>query len=225
MHDGKHSPASDRTRVRRLADRGCYDPAVIRAILDEGLVCHVAFVEGAQPCVIPMGYARDGDRLLLHGSRSSRLMQRLAAGVPVCVTVTLLDGLVFARAALHHSMNYRSAVIFGIPRPIEDRAGKEAALRAVVEHVYPGTWDYARPPDEAELDGTAVVELPIGEASAKTRTGPPKGDDEDIPRGTWSGEIPLRLEAAAPIPRPAQAPELIPPPMILGYRRGRRNEA
>ncbi len=162
-----------RTTVRQRPDRGSYDRAVIDAILDEGLVCHVGFSVAGAPCVVPMNYARVGDRLVLHGARAGRLLSALAAGAPVCVAVTLLDGLVLARSAFRHSLNYRSVVVFGAATEVADRAEKRAALKAILEHVVPGRSRQVRPPSDGELDATTVVALPLAEASAKLRRGPP----------------------------------------------------
>ncbi len=187
------------TTLQRRPDRGSHDRTLIHAILDEGLVCHVGFSEGSQPFVIPTGYARDGDRIYLHGAHASRMMTTLARGVPCCVTVTLLDGLVLARAAKRHSMNYRSVVIFGSAHAIESRDEKRRALERIVEHVVPGRYAQVRAPSDAELDATRVVELSITEASAKTRTGPPVDSENDSQIQCWAGVIPLRLRKDAPV--------------------------
>src|SRR3989454_10930142 len=162
---------SERTRVRRLPARACYERATIDAILDEGLVCHVGFVHEGQPFVLPTTYARVGDALFVHGSAASRMLRGLGDGIPVCITVTLLDGLVLARSAFHHSMNYRSVVILGVATEVTDSAERLGALEAIVEHVAPGRWAEARPPSERELRATIVLRLPIVEASAKMRSG------------------------------------------------------
>jgi uncharacterized protein len=180
-----------KTQVRRMPDRGVFDRQAIYHILDEGLVCHAGFQMDGQPFVIPTGYARDGDRLLLHGSSASRMMRTLAAGEPVCVTVTLLDGLVLAKSAFHHSMNYRSVVVLGQAKPVLDEAAKWNALRAFTEHMVPGRWADVRQPNAQEMKATLVVELPIEEASAKVRTGPPKDDEEDLALPVWAGVVPL----------------------------------
>jgi len=187
-----------RSRVRRHPERGAYDRTTIDAILDEALFCHVAFAVDGQPFVIPTIHARVGDVLYLHGSPASRLLERLAAPVDVCVCATLLDGLVLARCVYNHSMNYRSAVVFGRARPVEERAEKLAALEAVSEHVVPGRWADARDPSEKELAGTRVLALEIDEASAKVRTGPPGDFDADVGLPIWAGVIPLRLVAGEP---------------------------
>jgi hypothetical protein len=186
------------TQVRRVPQRGVYDPAAIAAILDEGIVCHVGFVDEGLPVVIPTGYVRDGARMLLHGSRASRMMRHLASGAPVCVAVTLLDGIVLARSAFNHSMNYRSVVVQGAATPIPD-AEAGAVLLAYMERLLPGRWDAVRQPNAKELAGTLVVELPLTAASAKVRTGPPMDDAEDLAFPAWAGVVPLRTVVDAPI--------------------------
>jgi uncharacterized protein len=193
-------PRTPRTTHRRLASRGSHDRDLIHAILDEGLVCHVGFAVDGQPYVLPTTYARMGDRLVMHGSLSNRTFRALASGAPTCVTVSLLDGLVLARSALHHSMNYRSVVVLGAAQAVEGREAKRAALEAIVEHVVPGRSRQARPPTDEEVDGTLVVEVPIVEASAKVRTGPPMDDAADLTLDCWAGVIPLHLAAGEPVP-------------------------
>src|SRR4030088_792822 len=172
-------PQTPRTTLKRLPQRGNHDREVINQILDEGFVCHVGFAVDGRPFVIPTGYARVGDSLVIHGSQASRMLRTLEQGIDVCVTVTLIDGLVLARSAFHHSMNYRSVVIFGRATLVEDREEKLAALYACSEHLIPGRWKDVRAPNEAELQQTTVLSLPIDEASAKVRTGPPLDDEED----------------------------------------------
>jgi len=191
-----------RTTVRRIAPRGAYDRTTIHSILDEGLVGHVGFVVDGQPTVIPMVYVRVGERVCLHGSRASRLMRVLAGGAEACITVTLLDGLVLARSAFHHSMNYRSAMVFGTGEAIEDPAEKMHVLEALSEHVAPGRWADIRGPNDVEMKQTAVVGVTIREASAKIRTGPPKDDEEDYALPVWAGVLPLRQVAGTPVPDP-----------------------
>ena len=210
---------TERTQLKRLPARGSYEREAVYRILDEGLVCHVGFVANGSPFVIPTGYGRDGDTLYVHGSAASRMLRTLAGGVRVCVTVTLLDGLVLARSAFHHSMNYRSVVVFGTASVVEDAAEKVAALRAITEHIAPGRWAEAREPDEGELRKTLVLKLPLTEASAKVRTGPPIDDEPDYELPVWAGEIPLTLTAGAPVPDPRLAPDLEPPPHVLHYSR------
>jgi nitroimidazol reductase NimA-like FMN-containing flavoprotein (pyridoxamine 5'-phosphate oxidase superfamily) len=216
------SGPSPRTTVRRLPERARYDRASVYAILDEGLVCHVGFVdEGGQPFVIPTAYARLGERLVIHGSAASRMVKVLAGGAPACATVTLLDGLVLARSSFHHSMNYRSVVVVGTATEVSDPAEKRRALDAIVEHVAPGRVASVRPPTEKELRATRVVALPLDEASAKVRTGPPKDDEDDYALPVWAGELPLRLEPFEPAADPRLAPGIAPPPHVTGWRRGR----
>jgi nitroimidazol reductase NimA-like FMN-containing flavoprotein (pyridoxamine 5'-phosphate oxidase superfamily) len=191
---------TDRTRVQRRAERGVYDPEQIHSILDEGYICHVGFVEGGQPYVIPTAYGRAGDRIYLHGSVVSRMMASLAEGIPVCVTVTLVDGLVLARSAFHHSINYRSVVVLGRARPVTDPAEKLAALRCITNHIVPGRWEEVREPDQQELAATQVLALPLDEASAKARAGPPVDADGDYALPVWAGVVPLRTLAGDPIP-------------------------
>jgi uncharacterized protein len=190
---------TERTRVRRLSKRASYDVATIHAILDEALICHVGFAVEGGPVVIPTIHWRDGDRLYVHGSAASHMLRSLKDGVDACVTVTLLDGLVMARSAFHHSMNYRSVVIFGKAVEVVDREEKRHALERLVEHIAPGRSTEVRPPNESELRQTLVLSLPIEEASAKIRTGPPIDDDEDYALPVWAGVIPLRLVRLAPV--------------------------
>jgi len=195
-------PKTDRTTLKRLPKRGVYDRALVYSILDEAFICHVGFAVEGQLFVIPTGYARVDDHLYIHGSQISRMLRTLAGGIDVCVTVTLLDGLVLARSAFHHSMNYRSVVVFGSASMVDDRAAKLAALRAFSEHVIPGRWDEVREPTEQELKATAVLSLSLEEASAKVRTGPPIDDEEDYALSVWAGVLPLTLTAGAPVPDP-----------------------
>ena len=195
-----------RTRVRRLPSRASHDRATIHAILDEGLVCHLGFVQDGQPFVLPTTYARVSDALYLHGSAASRMLRGLRDGIPVCVTVTLLDGLVLARSAFHHSMNYRSVVVLGVAAAVTDAAERLSALEAIVEHAAPGRWDQVRRPNDRELKATMVLRLPIVEASAKVRTGPPLDDGEDLGWPCWAGHVPLRLVALEPVPDGLQQP-------------------
>ena len=189
---------SERTRVRRLPRRGAYDRATIDAILDEALICHLAFSVEGQPYAIPTAFARIGDHVYVHGSAASRML-RAAGGAPVCFTATLLDGLVLARSAFHHSMNYRSVVVLGAAEEVSDEEERLAAMRALVERVAPGRWAEIRPPNAQELKATTILRLAIAESSAKIRTGPPIDDDEDLALPCWAGVIPLALAAGAPI--------------------------
>ena len=193
------SAPSTRTRVRRLPQRGAYDRPTIDAILDEALVAHVAVDDRGQPVCIPVAFARDGDHVVLHGSTASRAMKLLAAGAPCCVTVTLLDGIVLARSQFHHSMNYRSVVVLGTASELTDTDAKAAALAAIVEKMEPGRSRTARGPSADELRQTTVVTLPLDEASAKARSGPPVDEPEDMDLPVWAGVVPLHLEALAPI--------------------------
>jgi len=212
---------TERTQVRRLPNRGAYDAETIFRILDEGFLCHVGFVADGQPFVIPTGYARSGETVYIHGSAASRMLRTLAGGVQVCVTVTLLDGLVLARAAFHHSMNYRSVVILGRAIPVEEREEKMKALELFTEHVVRGRWNDVRLPTDAELKATTVLALPLSEASAKIRTGPPKDDEEDYQLPIWAGLVPLSMVAGAPIPDPRLNSGLEPPSYAKKYSRPR----
>lgn len=191
---------TDRSTVRRLAKRADYDREVVHAILDEGLVAHVGFVTDGQPFVIPMAYGRVGETLYLHGAAASRLLRTLRSGVDACLTVTHLDGLVLARSAFHHSMNYRSVVVFGQASAVEDESAKRDAMKAITEHLTPGRWETARQPSSAELAGTLVLALPITDASAKIRTGGPVDDEEDYSLPVWAGVVPLKLTMGEPMP-------------------------
>jgi uncharacterized protein len=215
-------PATPRTTFHRRPGRGSHDRDLIHDILDEGLVCHVGFVDGGQSYVLPTTYARVDDRLYLHGSTANRMLRTLARGVPACVTVTLLDGLVLARSAFHHSMNYRSVVVLGTATAVDDREARRRALAAILEHVLPGRSREVRPPSDAEVDGTLVVEIPIREASAKVRAGPPVDDAEDLAIPCWAGVLPLRLTAGEAVPDPGLAPGVPAPEHVRRYRRGAR---
>ena len=207
---------SERVRLRRKRERGSYDRATIDAILDEGLVAHVGIVEDGQPLVLPTLHARAGDVVYLHGSAASRTMRAMAAGAPICLTVSLIDGLVLARAAMHHSANYRSAVLLGRARPVTDPGELLAGFEAVVERLVPGRWGDVRPPNEQELRATALVALPIDEASAKVRTGGPIDDEEDYELPAWAGVIPLTLHAGE-----AEADQRLPQDVpVPGYVSG-----
>ena len=191
---------TERTQVKRLPKRGKYDRETVYAILDAGFVCHVGFNADGQPYVIPTNYGRAGDTLYLHGSAASRMLRTLSGGVPVCVTVTHVDGLVLARSAFHHSVNYRSVVILGTARLVEDPAEKMAALRIFTEHVLKGRWNDVRQPTEQELMGTMVLALPLEEVSAKVRTGGPVDDEADYALPVWAGVLPLETVAQPPQP-------------------------
>lgn len=201
---------TDRTKVRRLADRGRYERALVHDVLDEAYLAHVGFVVDGQPRVLPMTYGRDGDVLYLHGAVGNAML-RASAGAEVCVTVTLLDGLVLARSAFHHSMNYRSVVLLGTATKVEDPEEKRRAFDVIVDHVLPGRSEVARPANDSEVRTTLVLRLAIDEGSAKVRTGPPKDDPEDMDLPVWAGVVPLRLVANDPVQDPAQQAALPPP--------------
>jgi uncharacterized protein len=188
-----------RTQVKRLPKRGAYDRETIYPILDEAFICHVGFVVEGQPYVIPTAYARVGDDLYIHGSSASRMLRNLSEGVEVCVTVTIVDGLVLARSAFHHSINYRSVVILGRAELVEDAGEKDNALEAFTEHIVPGRWPEIRWPNELELKATSVLRLPIQEASAKVRAGGPVDDEEDYALNVWAGVVPLELTSSVPV--------------------------
>jgi uncharacterized protein len=215
--DADHYQQTERTRVRRLPERAAYDRDTVHAILDEGFICHVGFVVDGQPFVVPTGYARVGETVYLHGSTGSRL--GLRPGMDVCVTVTLVDGLVLARSAFHHSMNYRSVMAVGRTRPVLDPEEQEAALRALVEHIVPGRSAEVRGGDRRELAATAVLAVPLNEVSAKVRTGPPIDDEPDYALPIWAGVLPLRQVVDAPVPDPRLDPALAPPSHVVSWRR------
>ena len=213
------STPTQRTRVKRLPDRGKYDAETVHAILDEGLVCHIGFVVDGQPFVIPTLYARVDDEVYIHGSAASRMLRTLSDGVQVCVTVTLVDGLVLARSAFNHSMNYRSVVILGRAVLIEDREEKLAALEAFAEHVVRGRWKDVRQPTESELKQTKVLAVPLEEVSAKVRTGEPHDDEEDYALPIWAGVLPLPVVPGAPIPDSRCLAGLEVPSYLRSYSR------
>jgi hypothetical protein len=213
------SPPSARTTVRRLPERASYDRADVHAILDEGLVAHVGLATDDGPVVIPMLYGRDGDRLLLHGSPASRLLRGGAKGTQMCVTVTLVDGLVLARSAFHHSMNYRSVVVFGQATAVADPEERRAALAVLVEHIVPGRTEEAREPNDKELRSTLVLALPLEEASVKVRTGPPIDEDEDLDLPHWAGVVPVTTVFGEPEPAPDLAAGIPVPGHVASYRR------
>ncbi|MFZ0319311.1 MAG: pyridoxamine 5'-phosphate oxidase family protein [Candidatus Sulfotelmatobacter sp.] len=188
-----------RTRLVREADRAVYDRAAVYRILDEGFLCHVGFAVEGQPFVIPTSYGRKDDCLFIHGSAASRMLRQMKEGVPVCVTVTLLDGLVLARSIFSHSMNYRSVVVLGKATLVDDPAEKIEALRLLSEHIIPGRWADSRQPNERELKATSVLRVPIEEFSAKVRSGPVIDDEEDYSFPTWAGVVPLEMKVGEPI--------------------------
>jgi hypothetical protein len=204
--------------VRRLPKRGVFDRAEVFKILDEAFICHVGFCdESGRPVVIPTAFGRAGERIYLHGSAASRMLRGLAGGLPVCVTVTLVDALVLARSAFHHSIDYRSVVMFGEAVPVEDPAEKNEALRLITDHLVPGRWDDVRQPTDKELKATSVLALDLAEVSAKVRTGGPIDDEEDMELPVWAGLIPLRIVAGEPLPEPGKGEA---PAYVRNYRRG-----
>jgi nitroimidazol reductase NimA-like FMN-containing flavoprotein (pyridoxamine 5'-phosphate oxidase superfamily) len=215
------SAPSARTRLVREADRAVYDRAAAYKILDEGFICHVGFVADGQPFVIPTGYGRVDDNLYIHGSAASRMLRRVDEGIAVCVTVTLLDGLVLARSIFNHSMNYRSVVILGTARAVNDPKEKLEALRLLSEHILPGRWVESRQPNEKELKATSVLRLPIEEFSAKVRQGPAVDDEEDYAFSTWAGVIPLEMVAGKPIDDARLMPDVKVPEYARAYIRPR----
>ena len=220
--NGEPGPLTDRATVHRLPQRGAYDSKIIHAILDAGFLAHVGFCIGGQPFVIPTLYGRSPetegpDRLYLHGSAASRMLRELSTGVPACVTVTHVDGIVLARSAFHHSMNYRSVVAFGTARRIDDVQGKAEALRVVSDHLIAGRWEEVRHPTAKELKATSVLEFTIEEASAKVRTGPPMDDEEDYTLPVWAGVVPLHLRAAAPLRDPRLAKGIVIPEYVRSF--------
>ncbi|MGB9203156.1 MAG: pyridoxamine 5'-phosphate oxidase family protein [Terriglobales bacterium] len=215
------SNPTPRTRVVREPQRAVYDRDAVNQILDEAFLCHIGFVADGQPYVIPTSYGRDGDVLYIHGSAASRMLRNLDQGAPVCITVTLVDGLVLARSVFNHSMNYRSVVILGTATLVADPAEKLAALRALSEHILPHRWDDSRQPNEKELKATSVLRLPISEFSAKVRVGPAVDDEEDYSFPTWAGVIPLEMNSGAPIRDERCQREL--PAYLNNYSRRRKS--
>lgn len=212
--------ATPRTKINRYPSRGNYERAAVEAILDEAMVCHVGFVMDGQPYVIPTSHAREGARLYIHGSPMSRMLRAAAAGVPLCLTVTLHDGIVLARSAFHHSMNYRSVVVLGTAREITGTSAKVAAMRALMEHLMPGRWAEARKPSAGEVAGTIILELSLAEASAKVRTGGPIDAEEDYKLPVWAGVVPLTLAPGTPHRDDRLATEIELPEYVLRWRRG-----
>ena len=211
---------TERTTLKRLPARGVYDRELVYQILDEGFICHAGFVVADRPFVIPTGYARANDKLYIHGSQASRMLRTLKTGIDVCVTVTLLDGLVLARSAFNHSMNYRSVVVFG-KAVVVDESEKLGALLAFSEHVIAGRWPDVRQPTERELKSTTVLALPLEEASAKVRSGPPIDDEDDYDLSVWAGVIPLSLVAQSPIRDPRLKAGIATPRYANDYKRFR----
>jgi len=213
---------TERTRVHRHPERGFYDRETIDAILDEALFCHVGYVEDGKPRVIPTIHVRVGDTVYIHGSSASHTLRAIKHGGEVCLVTTLLDGLVLARSAFSHSMNYRSVVVYGTAREVTDPDEKWAAQKALVDHVVPGRSEQARMPNDAELRQTSILAIYLEEASAKVRTGPPKDDEEDLGLQTWAGVLPLYTVPGEPVDDPHLPPGLAPPPNVTGYRRPNR---
>jgi nitroimidazol reductase NimA-like FMN-containing flavoprotein (pyridoxamine 5'-phosphate oxidase superfamily) len=214
-------PVTNRTRVKRLPQRAVYSRDTIYEILDEALVCHIGFVNDGQPLVLPMGYARSGDTLYVHGSASNYLLNSIRTGAAVCVTVTLVDGLVLARSAFHHSINYRSVVLFGTARIVTDPDEKMQSLRLISEHIIAGRWNDVRKPNVREMRLTMVVAVDFDEASAKVRSGPPIDDEDDYEIPVWAGVVPLRLAAGSPEADERVQPGVAPPAYVTDYRRPR----
>ena len=217
MSDSKELTPTKRSKLRRLPKRGSRERELIYSILDEALVAHVGFISNDRPFVIPMAYGREGDRLYLHGSPVSRLLKTLEQGVDVCFTVTLLDALVVARSLFHHSMNYRSVVLFGKAHLVTEESEKMTALRAFTDHMIPERWQQARLPNSQELKATTVLSFPIEEGSAKVRTGPPSDDAEDYALPIWAGELPLKVIAGSPIADPKLNDAIAVPENIANY--------
>ena len=210
---------TERTQVKRLPKRGAYDRETVYKILDEAFVCHVGFIVDGQPYVIPTNFGRVNDTLYLHGSAASRMLRSLSEGIPVCVTTTLIDGLVLARSAFHHSVNYRSVVILGTARLVEDPTEKMEALRLFTEHIMKGRWEQIRWPTEQEMKATSVLALPLEEVSAKVRTGGPIDDEEDYAMDVWAGVLPLASVPKQPVPDARLKASLGVPEYIAKYSR------
>ena len=217
-------PKTARNKVKRHPERGQYDRAAIYPIVDEGLICHVGFIQDEQPFVIPTLHAREGDTILLHGARGSRLLRHAESGGALCITITLVDGIVLARSAFSHSINYRSAVIFGRGAPIAGEAARLRALELFTERLIPGRWREARPPSAVELKQTAIVAVAIESASAKVRAGPPKDAADDLDLPVWAGVLPLRQVAGAPLADPQLDAGIEVPGYIRDYRRQKQKE-
>jgi hypothetical protein len=210
---------TDQNEIKRLPERGSYDRDTIYQILDEALICHVGFVEKKLPYVIPINFARVEDALVLHGAKASRLLKHIGAGHPVCVEVTLVDGLVLARSIFHHSINYRSVVVFGMGRIVIEEQEKLAALEAITEHILPGRWREARLPNRKEMNATSVVSIKIDQASAKVRSGPPADEEADYALPVWAGVLPLQELPLWPVRDELLAKDIIAPGYITKYSR------
>jgi nitroimidazol reductase NimA-like FMN-containing flavoprotein (pyridoxamine 5'-phosphate oxidase superfamily) len=210
---------TDKTKIRRVPGNAVYDRDVIHAILDEALICHVGFADKGQPFVMPTIPVRIEDRLYIHGSRASRMLRCAIDQAPVCITVTLLDGIVLARSAYHHSMNYRSVVLLAQGEEVTDPEKRQVVFEALTENIIPGRWRDLRPPNEKENAITAIVSFPISEASAKIRTGPPNDEEEDYALPHWAGVIPLTLQAGVPQPDPKLIEPIVTPGYVCNYKR------
>ena len=208
--------ATPRSRVKRIPERGRYDFKTLTSILDAGFLCYIGYVIDGQPYVTPTTYWRNGEHVFWHGSSASRMLRTLQTGVDVCLTVAHVDGLVLARSAFHHSINYRSVMLFGTARVLEDEGAKAAALEDFVERMFPGRWKELRPVNRQELKATSVLCMPIAEGSAKVRTGPPKDDEEDYAWPIWAGVLPVQAVLGAPIPDP-RLPETIQSPGYVSH--------
>ena len=209
---------TEKTRVRRMGERGHYDRETVHAILDAGFICNVGYVIDDQPYVTPTSYWREGERLYWHGSSASRMLRTVAKGIKACLTVTHVDGLVLARSAFHHSINYRSVMAFGVAELVSDEAHKMAALKAFVERLFPGRWDMLRPVTAQEMKATTVLSMPLEEVSAKVRVGPPKDDDEDYALPIWAGVLPIRTVIGAAVPDAKLAPGIKRPAHLSIFR-------
>ncbi|MBO0930916.1 pyridoxamine 5'-phosphate oxidase family protein [Fibrella aquatilis] len=210
---------TSRTKLTRLPKRGAHDTATIYPILDEGLVCHVSYILNGQPFMIPIAYCRIGDVVYIHGSVGSHFLRELAKGIDVCLAVTLMDGLVLARSAFHHSVNYRSVILFGKTRLVTDDAEAWDVLKQITEHLIPGRWEDTRQPNDSEMKKTMVLAIDIEEASAKVRTGNVNDDPEDADLPHWAGVVPLTIQPQTPIQDPSQNPEITVPNYVTGYKR------
>ncbi len=211
-----------RTRLKRFPQRAVYERDTIYRILDEGLICHLAFADDAgQPYCVPTAYARIGDDIYIHGSSASRTLRATSAGIPVCLTVTLTDGIVLARSAFNHSFNYRSVFMLGMATPVSDPAERERALKEFAERIVPGRWPDVRKPTRQEIKATALLTLPIQEASAKIRTGMPVDEGDDLDHPAWAGVIPLELAVREPVTDPGVPPEIEVPAYVRDYERPR----
>ena len=219
LYQNNSTAPTERTTLRRLPDRGSHEAATIHAILDEAFICHLGFTSDRGPVVVPTTYGRVGDLLYVHGSPASRMLRTLKDGVPVCLTVSLVDGLVLARSTFHHSINYRSVLVFGTATEVTGLPEKHAALTAIVEHIVPGRTSEARPATDKEVRGTLVLALPIDEASAKVRTGPPIDEAADLELACWGGVLPLANLPGPPIPDAHVAPGTAVPSSVAGFTR------